>query len=51
MACTHSNTKKINDLRVCLNCGLTLTNDGKVIFDRKLPNYKPKKRRKTNGKK
>lgn len=50
MACSHSQTKKINDLRVCLNCGLTLTNDGKVIFDRKLVNYKPKKRKK-GGKK
>lgn len=51
MACTHSNTKKVNDLRVCLSCGLTLTPDGKIIFDRKIVNYKPKKRRKANGKK
>ena len=50
MACSHSHTKKVNDLRVCLNCGLTLTNDGKIIFDRKLVNYKPKKRKK-GGKK
>ena len=51
MACTHSNTKKVNDLKICLSCGLTLTPDGKVVFDRKIVNYKPKKRRKANGKK
>ena len=44
--CNHGNTVKINDVRVCLKCGLTITNDGKVIFDRKLPNYKSKKRNK-----
>lgn len=43
--CTHGNTVKINDVRVCLKCGLTLTPDNKVIFDRKLPNYKNKKRK------
>ena len=45
MACSHTNTKRINDTKVCLDCGLTFTYDGKVFFDRKLPNYKPKKRR------
>lgn len=43
--CPHSNTKKINDVRVCLKCGMTLTNDGRVLFDRKLPNCKLKKRK------
>ena len=43
--CNHSNTKKINNVRVCLKCGLTITDDGKVLFDRKLPNYKSKKKR------
>ena len=44
--CPHSHIKKINDLTVCLQCGITLTPDGKVIFDRKLVNYKPKKKKK-----
>lgn len=43
--CNHSNVKRINDIRVCLDCGLTVTNDNKIIFDRKIVNYKPKKRR------
>ncbi len=44
--CNHSNVKKINDLYVCLNCGLTVTKDGKVIFDRKLINYLKKRGKK-----
>lgn len=43
--CSHTNTKKINDVKVCLNCGLTLTFDNKIIFDRKLPNHKSKKKK------
>lgn len=43
--CTHGNMKKINDVRVCLNCGLTILPDGKVMIDRYMPNYKPKKKR------
>mgnify|MGYP000062902858 CR=1 FL=1 len=49
--CTHSNTKKINDVRVCLNCGLTVLPDGSVYFDKKLPNYRRKKAVKKNAKK
>lgn len=44
--CNHSNTKKINDIRVCLNCGLTILPNGKVMFDRKISNPKQKKRKK-----
>lgn len=40
----------INDITVCRKCGLTRMYDGKVFFDRKLPNYKPKKRRKGKNK-
>ena len=36
---------KINDIYVCKKCGITRIEDGKIIFDRKLPNYKPKRRR------
>ena len=45
---------KINDVTVCKRCGLTRTFDGKVIFDKKITNYKPKKpkrRKKQGGKK
>lgn len=37
--------KKYNDTWVCVRCGITKLPDGKIIFDRKLPNYKSKKRK------
>lgn len=43
--CSHT-WQKINDVTVCQKCGLTRTADGKIIFDRKLPNYKKKRRKK-----
>lgn len=43
--CSHTNTQKINGVKVCLKCGLTLTNDGRVIFDKKIVNYKPRRRK------
>ena len=36
---------KINDVSVCKFCGLTFSFDGKVMFDRKLPNICNKKKR------
>lgn len=51
--CPHTNTRKINDVRVCLNCGMTISNDGRILFDKKIVNYKPRKknkRRSRNGK-
>lgn len=48
--CNHSNRKKVNSVWVCLKCGLTVTEDGKVILDKQLPNYR-KKRRASYGKK
>lgn len=44
--CSHTNTRKINDVKVCLNCGLTILPNGKVIFDRKITNYRPEKTKK-----
>ena len=41
--CNHCNTIKVNDVWVCLQCGLTRTYDGKIIFDRKIVNRKKKK--------
>ena len=50
--CSH-NLVKINDMRICTRCGMTVLPNGMVIFDRNLPNYKGKrkKRGKNNGKK
>ena len=50
MPCSHTNMKKVNDVRVCLDCGLTVTSDGKVMFDKKIVNYRPKKRKKAVNK-
>ena len=41
--CNHGNTVKVNDVWVCLRCGLTRTYDGKIIFDRKIANHKKRK--------
>lgn len=46
--CNHQFIK-FNDVIVCGKCGLTTTYDGKVIFDRKIPTYNQK--RKKRGKK
>ena len=37
---------RINDVRVCKRCGVTLTPDNKVLFDRKLVNPKKKGKKK-----
>lgn len=37
--------KKVNDVYICVRCGLTKTYDGRILFDRKLPNYKSKKKK------
>lgn len=39
---------KINDVSVCKLCGLTLSYDGKVMFDRNLPNIGNRKKRRKN---
>lgn len=49
--CNHSNTVRINDVKVCLKCGMTITHDGNVIFDRKITNYNKKRGKRKNGKK
>lgn len=48
--CTHGNTQKINGFRVCMNCGLTVLPDGRIMFDKKICNYKPRKRKKAVNK-
>lgn len=42
--CSHK-WIECNDVTACVKCGLTRIRDGKVIFDKRLPNYKLKKRR------
>ncbi len=41
--CSHTNSKIINDVKVCLNCGLTIMPNGKIMFDKNVVNYKSKK--------
>ena len=50
MSCSHS-WKTINDIKVCINCGLTRTYDGKLLFDKKIINYKRKRVKKNERKK
>lgn len=39
---------KINDVSVCRKCGLTRTYDGRIFFDKMLPNRKHPKQKKEN---
>ena len=41
--CGHS-WVKMNDISVCKKCGLTLLPNGKVMFDRKFPDYLKRKK-------
>lgn len=44
MSCKHT-AITVGTLRVCSKCGMTLLDNGKVFFDRKLPDYKPKRKK------
>lgn len=46
--CNHEFVKTDN-MRACKKCGLTILNNGRVLFDKEITNYKPK--RKKRGKK
>lgn len=50
--CSHE-WEKIGECQVCMRCGITKLPDGRIYFDRDIPNYKPEKRKKgkRNGKK
>lgn len=39
--CGHQ-WQKVNDVWVCMRCGLTRTYDGKIMFDRKIVNVRRK---------
>ena len=43
--CNHGNRRKIGECTVCLNCGLTVLPNGHIYFDRDLPNYRKKKKK------
>lgn len=43
--CSHKMVN-VGGVKVCLKCGMTVLSDGSIYFDRKLPNYKSKRRRK-----
>ena len=49
--CSHI-WKTVNDIKVCVRCGLTKTFDGRILFDRKIANFNPmkKKKKKKGGK-
>ncbi len=38
--CSHEWTV-VGCVTVCVKCGLTRLKDGRIMFDKKLPNYKP----------
>lgn len=42
--CKHD-WQKINGVSVCMRCGLTRTPDGKILFDKKIVNYKAKRKK------
>lgn len=42
--CSHC-WKKVNDIKVCINCGLTVTYDNKILFDKPIVDYKSKPRK------
>lgn len=42
--CAHC-WKRVNDVWFCVNCGLTRTLDGRILFDKNIVNYKPKKKK------
>lgn len=44
--CSHD-FKHINDIKVCVRCGLTVPKDGRPFFDREIVAYY--QRRKGNG--
>jgi hypothetical protein len=42
--CSHV-WKRIEDTQFCVRCGLTRLPNGQMFFDRKLPNYKSKRKK------
>lgn len=47
--CKHD-IKQVNNVRVCVKCGLTRTPDGRIMFDKKIVNFKYNRKGTGNGK-
>lgn len=45
MMCAHE-WKKVNDIWVCMRCGLTRTETGHIQYDKPIVNYKRRRKRK-----
>lgn len=41
--CSHD-FRKINDIKVCVRCGLTMPQDGRPFFDKKIVAYYQRKK-------
>ena len=46
MACTHTNTVKMGEAKVCVRCGYTVAPNRPPFFDKDIVNYDSKKERK-----
>lgn len=46
MACMHSNTVKMGEVKCCLDCGYTIAPNRKPFFDKDIINYNSEKVRK-----
>lgn len=44
--CSHE-WKRVNEVLVCMRCGLTKMPNGKLMFDKKIVNYKSPKRKRS----
>lgn len=52
MGCMHTNTVKIGEVKVCLDCGYTKAPHRPPFFDKDIVNYNSvKERKKSNAKK
>ena len=46
MACMHTNTVKMGEVKCCLDCGYTKAPNKPPFFDKDIVNYNSKKERK-----
>lgn len=52
--CSHINIINYGNIRICLDCGMSVYPNGKVFFERNLPGFlkkRAKRKEKKNGKK
>lgn len=48
--CAH-NFKQVNDVKVCVLCGLTFPQDGRPFFDKKIVGYCQSRKGRKDGRK